>query len=638
MSLDPVVAQEAIAAASLPTLVMCLAQVTGDRYWLTDRFRATRDTNLFADESGGLPDDVQAEVRSATMKLLVELDLGQREVPTDFNFDDFPSMMTVCLGEEVPPEYTRMLGEEMQLLDRNVHWQTSVAPLAAGDFRVLIIGAGFSGLCAAIKLDGLGIAWELLEKNADLGGTWFENSYPDAGVDTPNHFYSYSFAPNTRWTGYFSKRDEIWGYARDVASRYHLTERIEFSTEVRSLDWEEDNQRWRISSNDRSGAERIRYAHVVISAVGQLNRPKIPAIPGLDTFPGDVFHTASWRHDVPLTNRSVAVVGTGASAMQLLPKVAADAAHLTVFQRSPQWVRPAPDYHRTVDPEMIWLLENVPFYANWYRFGLLWRFGDGLLSSLRRDPDWPHPERAMNRRNDRHRVQMAEYIEHELEGRPDLVEKAMPHYPPYGKRILVDNHWFKTITRDNVQLTTSAVARVEGNCVIAADGTSHPADVIILATGFEAGKLLAPMHVVGANGQTLADVWGEDDPRAYLGITMPDFPNLFCMLGPGTGIAHGGSAIYQSECQIRYITDCLVQMLEAGIASIDVSRTVHDEYIDRFDAEHRELVWSHPGMRNWYRNDAGRVFGPMPWRLVDYWAMTHEADLSCYRTTSSVGR
>ena len=213
MSLDPVVAQEAIAAASLPTLVMCLAQVTGDRYWLTDRFRATRDTNLFADESGGLPDDVQAEVRSATMKLLVELDLGQREVPTDFNFDDFPSMMTVCLGEEVPPEYTRMLGEEMQLLDRNVHWQTSVAPLAAGDFRVLIIGAGFSGLCAAIKLDGLGIAWELLEKNADLGGPWFENSYPDAGVDTPNHFYSYSFAPNTRWTGYFSKRDEIWGYA-----------------------------------------------------------------------------------------------------------------------------------------------------------------------------------------------------------------------------------------------------------------------------------------------------------------------------------------------------------------------------------------------------------------------------------------
>ena len=273
----------------------------------------------------------------------------------------------------------------------------------------------------------------------------------------------------------------------------------------------------------------------------------------------------------------------------------------------------------------------MPFYANWYRFGLLWRFGDGLLRSLRRDPDWPHPQRSMNRTNDRHRAQMAQYILDELDGRPDLVEQAMPDCPPYGKRILVDNHWFKTLRRDNVSLVTSAVSGIEGDTVVAEDGSRHRVDVVVLATGFEAGKLLSPIEVRGRSGVPLSEVWGDDDPRAYLGITVPDHPNLFCMLGPGTGIARGGSAIFQAECQIRYITRCLVQMIETGAASLEVRADVHDEYIERFDAAHSESVWSHAGMRNWYRNEAGRAFGPMPWRLVDYWAMTHDADLGDYR-------
>ena len=625
-------ARGALEEASIPTLVMCLAQITGDATWLGDRYRAVRDTNLFADPSGGLDPDVQDEVRATALRVLASLEDGGTTLPDGIDDEVFSQMMAVCLGEAVPPEYTGMLAEEMQLHDRDVHWHGDPPSDRLARTRVIIIGAGFSGLCAAIKLDRLGIAWSLFEKNADLGGTWLENSYPDAGVDTPNHFYSYSFAPNSRWTGYFSKRDEIWGYSRDVAERYGLTDRIRFGTEVSSVVWSEDDQRWTVRATAPDGSSWEETADAVITAVGQLNRPKVPPIPGLEDFPGEGFHTAAWRHDVSLTGKRVAVVGTGASAMQLLAKVAAEAAHVTVFQRSPQWVRPTQDYHRSVTDEMVWLLENVPFYANWYRFGLLWRFGDGLLRSLRRDPDWPYPQRSMNRSNDRHRVQMAQYMVDELDGRPDLLDKAMPDYPPYGKRILVDNHWFKTLRRDNVELVTSAVQRVDGNRVVAEDASTHEVDVVILATGFEAGKLLAPMVVRGRSGVPLSEVWGDDDPRAYLGITVPDHPNLFCMLGPGTGIAHGGSAIFQGECQIRYITHCLVQMLEGDLTSIEVRADIHDEYIERFDAEHAELVWSHPGMRNWYRNNAGRVFGPMPWRLVDYWAMTHAADLSEYRT------
>jgi 4-hydroxyacetophenone monooxygenase len=623
----------ALSEASIPTLVMCLAQITGDPHWLTQPFQATRDTNLFADETGGLAPDVQEEVRHAMQAILVELSQGTRALPVQFDFSAFPKMMSTCLGEEVPAEYTPMMAEEMQLSDRDVHWTSERPAEKLQNFHTIILGAGFAGLCAAIKLDRLGISWELLEKNSDLGGTWFENRYPDAGVDTPNHFYSYSFEPNTRWTGYFSKRDELWHYAQDVAAKHQLIERIKFSTEVTSLQWDGETSQWVVTSKSQTGEVQTRRANAVITAVGQLNRPKIPNLPGLHDFPGEQFHTACWPDNISLAGKRVGIVGTGASSMQLLPKVAAEAEHVTIFQRSAQWVRPTQDYHKTVKPEMIWLLENVPYYANWYRFGLLWRFADGLLGSLRRDPDWPHPERSMNRRNDRHRVQMTDYLVQELGERNDLIEKSLPTYPPYGKRILVDNHWFKTLQRDNVALVTSAVSYIDGISIVAEDESAHSVDVIILATGFETGKLLSPIEVRGRSGTPIAEVWGEDNPRAYLGVSVPDYPNLFAMMGPGTGIAHGGSAIFQAECQIRYITSCLVQMIESDLASIEVSETVHDEYNQRFDAEHRELVWSHPGMRNWYRNENGRVFGPMPWRLVDYWSMTHDADLSCYRVT-----
>ncbi len=619
---------EMLKHASVPTLILCLAQITEDDCWLQEPFLPRRDTNLFADESGGLSEEVQQVVRDSMERVMLELKNQKRTLPPSPGAERFIRMMRVGVGEEVGQEYVPMMMEEMRFSDRNVHWKGG-RPNAAAEFKVLIIGAGVSGICAAIRLEELGFPWILVEKNPELGGTWYENTYPDAGVDTPNHFYSYSFEPNYRWSGYFSKSSEVQSYVRGVAEKHGIFNRIRFGVEVSSLTWDDATKKWKVIFKEE-GADSEILVSSVISAVGQLNRPKIPALRGAETFKGEYFHSAGWRHDLSLEGKRIAVIGTGASAMQFLPTVAKEAKHVTVFQRSPQWVKPASDYHRKVSEDTKWLLENIPHYFRWYRFGLLWRYGDGLLRTLRKDPAWPHLDRSMNRHNERHREQLTEHLKVELQDRQDLIPKVLPDYPPYGKRILIDNHWYQTLKRPNVDLLTEGISHIEPQGVVTSDGQHVAADVLIYATGFEVGKLLSPMRIEGKNAVALSDVWGDDDPRAYLGITVPDFPNFFCLFGPNTNLAHGGSIVFQAECQMRYITGCLVQMLEGNIDAIDVKPEVHDRYNELVDAEHDQLVWAHQGMNNWYRNAKGRVFAPMPWSLVAYWRMTHDADLSEY--------
>jgi len=618
----------------VPTLLMCLAQLTLDDSWLNEPYLPKRDTNLFADESGGLAEEIQQQIRDAIETVLTEIETGTRAIPTVIPEEFFIRMMDVCVAEDVAAEYTPMMLEAMGFTERDVKWPTAPPAQALENFSALIIGAGFSGICAAIKLDKLGINWTLVDSRPSLGGTWLANDYPEAGVDTPNHFYSYTFAPNHHWSGYFSKRDEVRQYCLDVANRHRLTDRISFSTTVQATTWYEPSQTWRTTLLESDGSTRQIETNIVISAVGQLNRPKKTFIRGLDTFTNPCFHSAEWRHDVDLTGKRVAIIGTGASAMQLLRTVAAQATHVTIFQRSPQWVRPSADYHRQVKPETMWLFDNVPHYFNWYRFGLFWRFGDGLLRTLRRDHTWPHLDISMNRHNDKHREQLTDYIKQQLATRPDLIDKTLPDYPPYGKRMLVDNDWYKTLTRDNVTLVASGVKYVAESTVVSFDGTSAEVDVIILATGFEAGKMLASMQITGRDRTTLREAWRDDDPRAYKGVVIPNFPNFFCLYGPNTNVAHGGSVIFQAECQMRFITSLITQMITNEITAAEVRQDLHDEYNEALDAEHGDLVWSHPGMNSWYKNSTGRIFSIMPWRFVDYWAMTHDADLNDFTITT----
>jgi 4-hydroxyacetophenone monooxygenase len=611
--------QHALRDADLPILLMVLMQLTGDRRFIEPPFRPVRDSSVFADESGGLPEDVQEQVRALALEVLAPLDPSATGV--DLDAATYAEMMSTCVGEPVGDEYVRPLLEEMGFAP-----VPEPEPVDPGEFGAIVVGAGFSGVCAAIKLQAAGIPYVVLEKNENVGGAWWENTYPEAGVDTPNHFYSFSFAPKRDWTHYFSKQPDILAYLEECVARFGVGDRIRLRTTVRAARWDEDRQRWDVEVETADGGTETLSANALITGLGQLNQPKMPAIDGLDSFAGELFHTSRWPADLDLAGKRVAIVGTGASAMQVARTVAERAASLTIFQRSPQWVVPNPAYHRTVSDEKRWLLTNVPYYGAWYRFALFWRYADGLYPHIVVDEDWEHGGRAVNARNDKHRRFLTAHIAAELDGRPDLLEQALPTYPPYGKRMLIDNDWFRTLRRDDVELVSQAVTRIVPEGVVSADGVVHPCDVVLMATGFEATRMLGSIEVTGADGRTIAEHWDGDDARAHLGITVPDFPNLFLLLGPNTGLGHGGSALFHVESQVRYVVACLTRMVREGLGSIEPRADVHDAYNARVDAQHERMVFAHPGMDNWYKNRRGRVVTLSPWRLVDYWSMTREPD------------
>lgn len=617
---------DALDEADIPILLMVLVHLTGDRRWIEPPFRPRRDVRLFPDESGGLADDIQREVRDAASAELRKR--RTRETLPEISEDLYAEMMSVCVGEEVPREYVELFLEEMQVR-RSVHEPDLPPSESAASWRVLIIGAGFSGLAAAIALRSAGFDVTIVERNSGVGGVWLENTYPESGVDTPNHFYSYSFHPNLAWTSYFSKQPEVLAYIEECATRFGVRDRIQFDTEVIATRWNPAEQQWHTTVRRPDGSTDELVSGVVIAATGHLSQPYVPDLTGLDDFEGAVFHTARWRHDVDLAGRRVAMIGVGASAIQAMRTVARDAARLTIFQRSPQWVAPNPDYHRVVSPQKLWLLANVPHYAQWYRFVRFWRYGDGLLKSLVKEEGWEHADRSVGPDNDRHREYYTRYLLSELEGRDDLIAKTLPSYPPFGKRMLVDNDWFKTLRLDHVELVTDPIATVTADGIETCDGGTYPADVIILATGFHARRYVWPIEAVGR--RDLREIWDDDDARAYLGMTVPEMPNFFIMGGPNTSLAHGGSAIFHAECQVRYVVSLLRQLAERGCAVAEVKPEVLDAYVERVDERHARMVWTHPGMTNWYRNERGRVVATTPWRMVDYWAMTHEANLDDYR-------
>jgi 4-hydroxyacetophenone monooxygenase len=616
----------ALEHANLPTLVPVLHQLTGDERWLADPYRPTRSRGMDDNGDGGFPADVQAEIRAAALDAVLAWSAGRPAAVAEPTGDALVELMGLAVGEPVPAEYGAMTAEDMGF------GPPEPVPSAAGtDLFVVVIGAGVSGMLAAIRLAEAGIDHVVLEKNADVGGTWLENAYPGAGVDTPSHLYSYSFAPR-QWSTHFGKRDEVLGYLRDVADRYGLRERIRFGVEAAGAVYDADRQRWTVRTTDGE----VVQAHAVITAVGQLNRPKVPALPGLDGFRGELFHSARWPEGLDLTGKRLVVIGTGASSMQIVPAVAGTAEHVTIFQRSPQWAAFNSVYFTPIDEHVRLLMERVPYYRRWYRTRLAWNFNDRVHPSLQVDPEWEHPERSVNAVNDAHRRVFTRYLESELAGRDDLVAKALPDYPPFGKRMLLDNGWFAALRRDDVTLLTEAVAEITPTGVRGVDGTEVEADVIVLCTGFETHKQLHPLDIRGRDGASIRDLWGPDDADAHLGITVAGFPNLFLTCGPGTVLGHGGSYITIAECQVRYIVEALVAMAEQGLGAVECLPEAHADYAARQDDAHARMIWTHPGMRNWYRNPAGRVVCTLPWRIVDYWAMTRHVDWADYRTEPAI--
>ena len=626
--------KDGIANANIPALLMVLYQMTGEATWLQEPFAPGRSPGLDDNDSGQLPDEVQTQIRTAAEEAIEAWLAGKPlaiERPSNLRLAE---MLSVAMTEPVPEEYGDIVAAGM-----GYDLEPTAGTAIAADKTAIVIGGGVSGICAGIELGKLGIDYTLFEKNEDFGGTWFENRYPGCGVDTPSLTYTFSCRPND-WSMYFPLRDEIEGYLLDTAREFGLYDKARFRTHVEEARWNTATDQWDVTITTPDGKRETHSADYLFSAVGILNIPKYPQIDGLDEFAGEVYHTSRWPAEADLSGKRVAVIGNGASGMQVAPAIADEVSRMTIFARSKQWAAPFPQFRKKVPEGVRYLMQVVPLYRAWLEQRLSWTFNDRVHGTLFRDPEWEHPERAVNEINDAHRRVFTRYVEEQLQDRPELIERVLPEYPPFAKRMLLDNGWFRTIKKPHVDLIPEHLAKVEGNTLSTSSGETVEADVIILATGFQTTNVLGSYDIVGREGQLLRDHWGEDNASAYLGTLVPGFPNFFILLGPNVGSGHGGSMIRNIENQMHFAGQ-VVQCAEAQEAStVEVKETAYTDYSRRIDDAHDRLVWTHPGTENWYRNSQGRVVAITPWRNDAFWRMTRspdEADLQFDHRQESSG-
>jgi cation diffusion facilitator CzcD-associated flavoprotein CzcO len=476
--------------------------------------------------------------------------------------------------------------------------------------RIVIVGAGFGGLCMAMQLKRAGIhSFTILEKAERLGGTWRDNTYPGAACDSPSFLYCFSFEPKTNWSRKWAPQPEILAYMEHCARKYDLRGHIRFDTEVAVARFDAAAALWRV----RTTAGEVLDAEVVVSGVGQLNRPSTPTVAGLDRFRGVSFHSARWQHAHDLAGRNVAVIGNAASAVQFVPRIAPAAKRLYVFQRSANWMIAKND--RAYGEREKRMYARLPLLARLYRWWLYFTY------ELR------FPVIRQNVLLSRAATRMAEQNIRDHVKDPELQRALVPDYPIGGKRILISDDYYQALGRENVEVVTSPIERVSEDAIVTRDGRSRPVDVIILATGFESTAFLVPMRVEGLEGRVLEEVW-KDGAEAYLGISVAGFPNFFMLYGPNTNLGHN-SIIFMLECQVRYIMDCVRTLSARDLAYLDVRADVMRAYNHELRATLERSVWAKTG-KSWYKRADGRITNNWSGTTVAYWWRTRRADLRLY--------
>jgi 4-hydroxyacetophenone monooxygenase len=626
---DPVRVAAAFAAAEVHPLLCAVAHHTGDLSLLRDDL-APDQTQMLVPGRGLGPEQEDEARRLAADALLAHHDSGA----TDHTLtpDELRRVYGFLVGAGSTDQWEPFLSEELALVGTDPRQPKWHLDEVGGAFRCAVVGAGASGLAAAHRLRQAGVQVTVFEKNSDVGGTWLENVYPGCRVDVPNQLYSFSFAQTNDWVSRFSAQPDLLAYLQGMAKELDLGACIRFSTEVTEARFDDSACTWELTLRGGDGSESNATFDGVVCAVGQLNRPSFPALPGRDTFAGPSFHSAAWDDSVELAGRRVAVVGTGASAAQFVPCLAGEVAHLDVYQRTPPWLLPTENYGDPFPPEFRDLLALLPNYGRWDRLWQFWIMHEGLLVAARVDPEWDQQTEAVSAENDFVRAMLIDVLRAQVAD-DELFEKMVPHFPPFAKRALRDDgRWTAAVSGPDVDLVTTPIEAITPEGVRTTDGVEHPADVLIYGTGFTASDFVAPMRVYGAGGVELNEEWG-GDARAYLGITVPGFPNFFMLYGPNTNLVINGSILIMVECQVRYAVEAIGRLLRSGMRAMSVRREVHERYGREMEDGNAKMVWGVAHVPTWYRNKHGRVTQNWPFDLHSYWARTLEPDLADYELT-----
>lgn len=478
---------------------------------------------------------------------------------------------------------------------------------------VAVVGAGFGGMGAAALLKQQNLYdFEVFDRSDDVGGVWQANTYPGAACDVPSHLYSFSFAPGHHWSRRFAPQREIYAYIKGLVDQFQLRPHLRLNTEVREARFDESTARWKLTTGDG----HVREFDALITACGQLTNPVIPNIPGRREFQGPCFHSARWDHGVDLSGKRVAVIGTGASTAQFVPRIAEIAPHVDIYQRTPAWIIPKPD--RAYGEWERWLFRHVPARIRVSR-GADFAFFEWLALAF-----------IGNDKVNRFFTRVANlYRNLALKGRPDLIAKTTPDYGLGCKRILLTNEWYRTLRRDNVSLHHGKGLRITQTGVVDADGEAREAEVIIWGTGFSAGDFVAPMKIHGRGGRELADVWA-GRPEAYLGITVSGFPNLFVLYGPNTN--HGsGSVPFIEECQLNYVLDGLRRLHEGGFRTLELKHESLQRWRQEMEERSRTTIWLAGACTSWYLNDERVNTHNWPGQWKEYQRRTNQLDAADYQ-------
>lgn len=596
-------------------LVAVLAQLTGDAL-VIDRFGPAISHVPDPPERAGVTDPDTAE--ALVDAVVAALDAPRRDGAVAA--DDpklFTRLLRLALGADVDDEFVPLLLEQggFQLSQPTLPRTVPVPE----SMKVAIIGAGLAGIIAALAAADAGIAYEIFDRNDEVGGTWLTTTYPGIGVDTPSAYYSLSREVNPHWSSYYPQGAEYQAYLVELADKYRLREHARFGTEVEALWWDEERQQWQINSVDGDGNRDVSYARVVVTAAGYLNRPRWPDVPGRDTFAGSSIHSALWDPSLDLTSKRVAIIGAGCTAVQIVDACVDEVEHLTVFQRQPHWVAPRKRLTDDVPEHRRYLGRYLPYYANWHRLKSYWSTADNNYPVILQDPEWAKNHLSISPANDVLLQMCLEYIDRTFGAGTELAKKVTPDFAPYGKRIIRDpGGYYAALTRDHVDVEASEPAEVNAKGIVTADGRQIDLDVIIYATGYHL-DFLSTVDIRGRGGKKLADEWG-DSPRSYRGGTVPGFPNLFINSAPNYSPGHGAGANFSMEVMAHYIMECLQLMALRGANTMEVTQQAYEDYVAGIDDAMSRTVWCHtPNAHTYYRSGSGRVVVATPYRLVDIW-------------------